>query len=285
MAGWTTASCNISSKRPRACCDDIAVARPPRELGVTVDGDVEVVLPELRHHLQHRSWRDEPSHQKPTPVVVHHPIAGAGARTCASTAPSAPGAGVATSRPASRPRRRRRWTTGRRTRPERRRPHAPGQQARASARRRTSRPGGGRAREATAWPAAARRVVGCVRGWGKARRARCYRGTGPGDQRPARGCHRHSQHLPHDRLRTDRHGASLGTKSQRPGGPRSPRFPCPVRVTRGRTRGVRGRAGEDLVEALVHVLEPAALGDHAGAPGRAGRSSPRGRCGCRRGSR
>ena len=60
--------------------DDIAVARPPRELGVTVGRDVEVVLPELRHHLQHRPRRDQPSHQQPTSVVVHHPVAGPGAR-------------------------------------------------------------------------------------------------------------------------------------------------------------------------------------------------------------
>ncbi len=64
----------------RVLADDIAVARPPRELGVTVHGDVEEVLPELRHHLEDRPRRDQPSDEQPPPVVVHHPIAGPGAR-------------------------------------------------------------------------------------------------------------------------------------------------------------------------------------------------------------
>ena len=60
----------------RVLADVVAVRRPVGELRVAVDRDVEVVLPELGHHLEHRSVGAHPSLQHPPLVVVHHLPAG-----------------------------------------------------------------------------------------------------------------------------------------------------------------------------------------------------------------
>ena len=178
--------------------DDIAVARPPRELRVTVGRDVEVVLPELRHHLQHRPRRDQPSHQQPTPVVVHHPIAAPGARDL--QLPQAVGprcrCGHQSARLSAEPSYAvDSWLSN---------------QARAPPAARTCCASAGVTRvgeprdqvavvlrkQRRGGPAAGR-VVGRMRGWGKAHRTRSYGGTGSGDQRAARSCHGHSRHPPH----------------------------------------------------------------------------------------
>ena len=57
-------------ERPRA--DRVAVRHAVGEDAVRGDGHVEVVLPELRHHLEHLAARPHPPHQRPAHVVLHH---------------------------------------------------------------------------------------------------------------------------------------------------------------------------------------------------------------------
>ena len=62
----------VGEPAQRVLADLVAVRRAVGELGVAVDRDVEVVLPELGHHLQHRPARPDPALQRAPLVVRHH---------------------------------------------------------------------------------------------------------------------------------------------------------------------------------------------------------------------